>query len=191
MLAVKVNFLLLFALHRRFLHLLKLWLNFHFLTVPTGAHALLTSVEVAFLAMMELVGHLSAYLALSTRLKISQSQLVFVIASLEDDRLARKTVTDAVLIAVGATQSNYLLLIAECVGIVPILRASHIGQDMIFITFEDDGTLLVYCNALTVGSARSAQSKAADLIIIIFLLTISASHTTKMSLIFSYFLDLC
>jgi hypothetical protein len=63
------------------LYFLKLRFYFHLIVDLTGIYTLLARVKVAFLAMVELVSHLSADLAFAVALKIGQSQLVFVVAS--------------------------------------------------------------------------------------------------------------
>jgi hypothetical protein len=89
-------------------------------------HALLASIEVALLAVMELVGNLHANLTLTTALKMGQSQFMLVVASLQRDWFALKAVADTRLVTVVAAKAYNPLLLAPQTVIVPILRPRHI-----------------------------------------------------------------
>jgi hypothetical protein len=68
---------------------------------------------------------------------------MLVVAGLEKDRLALKTIVKTLLIAIVALQFDDLLLMAEIAKVIPILSPCHINQNMILLAFGDNRPLFV------------------------------------------------
>lgn len=100
---------------------------------------------------MELICDLHADLTLTATLEMRHSELMLIIASLQCNWLALEAIAHSLLLTVIATKTNDPMLLTFHTVIIPVLRSRYIRQDMIFTAFEDDGSLLVNCDALAVS----------------------------------------
>lgn len=140
------------------------------------AVALLTDIEVALFAVMQIDGLFSAKVALSFSLKLCQFEGVFVVASLKGYWSAFAAVAFSILVAEHAYQFYAFLLLAYHTDIVVILRSCPVSEDMAFFAFESDRSLFVRGHSSAVIEAIGAKLCLAASIIIKFLQVDPTAH---------------
>jgi hypothetical protein len=118
--------------------------------------ALLADIKIALLTIMELISLLPAEVAFTFALESGQFQRMLVVAGLQRDRPALKTVADAINVAVHAAKLNALLLLAQHTLIIHVLRTRHVDQHMILLASKDYWTLLIRGHFPTVSHTLAA-----------------------------------
>ncbi len=118
--------------------------------------AMLTDVEEALVAVVELSAWLHAELALPLYLYLSLAQGVLVVAGMEGDGLALKAVGASVLLAVVAGQPHYLLLSTLGADVDVVLLAADVHKDVVLLALEQNGPFLVSSDPHAVGDTLCA-----------------------------------
>ena len=146
--------------------------------------AVVTGIEVALPAVMELISFPHAEVTLSLPLEGLPLERVLVVAGLQSDRPALETEHLLVLLlAVPAPPLDDLLLVASPTLQVVVLVSFDVDHHMVCLAFLDYWSLLISTHRLAVLEAFLAQPRLAVSVVLILFILLSTPHAAIVDLL--------
>jgi hypothetical protein len=124
-------------------------------------------VEVALLAEVELVEVLEAEVALPLRVKVGETERVFVVASGQGNRSALEAVILAILLAENTLELDDLGPVALAALVVVVLRPSDVDQHVVNLALHHHWPLLLRRHPLAVPEALPAHPPPARVVVVV------------------------